>query len=44
MNALIQGLTALRLHGMAHCAQDLLSARTIPNITHALQQPKMLII
>jgi len=38
MNALIQQLTALRLHGMAHCAQDLLAAKTAPNITTALKQ------
>jgi hypothetical protein len=27
MNILIQQLTALRLHGMASCAQELLAAR-----------------
>jgi DNA replication protein DnaC len=38
MNALIEQLTALRLHGMAGCAQDLLSARTPPNLITALKQ------
>jgi len=38
MNALIEQLTALRLHGMAGCAQDLLTARTPPNLTPALKQ------
>jgi len=30
MNALIEQLAALRLHGMAGCAQDLLAVRTPP--------------
>ncbi len=38
MNALIKQLTTLRLHGMAGCAQDLLTARTPPNLTTALKQ------
>jgi len=38
MNALIEQLAALRLHGMAGCAQDLLTARTPPNLTTALKQ------
>ena len=38
MNALIEQLTALRLHGMAGCAQDLLAARTPPNLITALKQ------
>jgi len=38
MNALIEGLTTLRLHGMAGCAQDLLASRTPPNLTTALKQ------
>jgi len=38
MNALIEQLTALRLHGMAGCAQDLLAARTPPNLTTVLKQ------
>ena len=33
MNALIEGLKALRLRGMAGCAQDLLASRTPPNLT-----------
>ena len=38
MNALIEQLTALRLHGMAGCAQDLLATRTPPNLITALKQ------
>jgi len=38
MNALIEQLVALRLHGMAQSAQDLLSARTPPNLVTALKQ------
>lgn len=41
MNILIQQLTALRLHGMASCAQELLAARptqTNPNLTTVLKQ------
>src|SRR5690606_4686815 len=38
MNALIDQLTALRLHGMAACAQDLLSARKPPSLTTAIKQ------
>ena len=38
MNALIDGLKALRLHGMAGCAHDLLASRTPPNLTTALRQ------
>ena len=38
MNALIEGLKALRLHGMAGCAQDLLASRTPPNLTTVLKQ------
>jgi DNA replication protein DnaC len=37
MNALIDQLAALRLHGMAACAQDLLAARTPPSLTTALK-------
>jgi DNA replication protein DnaC len=37
MNALIDQLTALRLHGMAASAQDLLTARTTPSLTTALK-------
>ena len=37
MNALIDQLAALRLHGMAACAQDLLTARTPPSLTTALK-------
>ena len=38
MNALIEGLKALRLHGMAGCAHDLLASRTPPNLTTVLKQ------
>lgn len=38
MNALIEQLTALRLHGMAQSAQDLLAARKPPSLTTALKQ------
>ena len=38
MNALIDQLRSLRLHGMASCAQDLLSARTPPSLSTALKQ------
>ena len=38
MNALIEGLKALRLHGMASCAHDLLASRTPPNLTTVLKQ------
>jgi len=37
MNALIDQFAALRLHGMAACARDLLSARTPPSLTTALK-------
>lgn len=38
MNALIDQLTALRLHGMAACARDLLCARKPPDLTTAIKQ------
>ena len=38
MNALIEQLATLRLHGMAGCAHDLLTARTPPSLTTALRQ------
>lgn len=38
MNALIDQLTALRLHGMATCAQGLLASRKPPSLTPALRQ------
>ncbi len=38
MNALIDGLKALRLHGMAQSAQDLLSKSAPPSLTTALKQ------
>ena len=38
MNALIEGLKALRLHGMASCAHDLGASRTPPNLTTVLKQ------
>ncbi len=38
MNALIEQLTALRLHGMATCAQDLLASRKPPSLTTAIKQ------
>lgn len=38
MNALIEQLTALRLHGMAQSAQELLATRTQPNLTTILKQ------
>ena len=38
MNDLIDQLTALRLHGMAACAHDLLSARKPPSLTIAIKQ------
>lgn len=38
MNALIDQLTALRLHGMATCAQDLLAARKPLNLISAIKQ------
>jgi len=38
MNALIEQLAALRLHGMANCAQDLLTTRTQLSLTTALKQ------
>jgi len=38
MNALVEGLVTLRLHGMAGCAQDLLSVRTPPSLTTTLRQ------
>src|SRR5690606_22785719 len=38
MNALIDQLTVLRLHGMAACAHDLLSARKPPSLTTAIKQ------
>lgn len=38
MNTLIDQLTALRLHGMATCVQDLLAARKPPELTTAIKQ------
>ena len=38
MNALIEQLTTLRLHGMATCAQDLLASRKPPSLTTAIKQ------
>lgn len=38
MNALIDGLKTLRLHGMAQCAQDLLIKRNPPSLTTAIKQ------
>ena len=38
MNALVDQFIALRLHGMAQAAQDLLGTRTPPNIRTALRQ------
>jgi len=38
MNALVDGLVTLRLHGMAGCAHDLLAARTPLSLTTALKQ------
>ncbi len=38
MNVLIEQLAALRLHGMAQTAHDLLTARTPPSLTTALKQ------
>jgi len=38
MNALVEGLVTLRLHGMAGCAQDLLSVRTPPSLSTTLKQ------
>jgi len=38
MNALIEQLKVLRLHGMAQTAQDLLARRTPPSLTTALGQ------
>ena len=38
MNALVEQLKALRLHGMAQTAQDLLARRTQPSLTTALGQ------
>ena len=38
MNDLIDQLTALRLHGMAACAHDLLSARKPLSLTIAIKQ------
>jgi len=38
MNVLIEQLKALRLHGMAQTAQDLLARRTQPSLTTALGQ------
>lgn len=38
MNALIDGLKALCLHGMAQVAQDLLSKRNPPSLTTAIKQ------
>ncbi len=37
MNALVEGLSGLRLHGMATCVQDILAARTPPSLTTALK-------
>ena len=38
MNALVEQLAALRLHGMAACAQDLLAARKQPDLITAIRQ------
>lgn len=38
MNGLIDALTELRLHGMAHAAKDLLSAKAPPSLPEALRQ------
>ncbi len=38
MNALVEQLTALRLHGMAACAQDLLAARKPTDLITAIRQ------
>ncbi|MBV1865860.1 MAG: hypothetical protein KUG74_15695 [Rhodobacteraceae bacterium] len=38
MNALIDQLAALRLHGMAICAHDLLSALKPPSLTTAIKR------
>ncbi|WP_262689831.1 IS21-like element helper ATPase IstB [Kordiimonas aestuarii] len=38
MNALIEQLATLRLHGMAMCAQELLAARTPPNLITAIKR------
>jgi DNA replication protein DnaC len=38
MNALVDGLSSLRLHGMAACAQDMLASRTPPSLATALKQ------
>ena len=38
MNALIDHLTALRLHGMAACAHDFLRTRKPPSLTTAIKQ------
>ncbi len=38
MNALIEQLITLRLHGMAQSARELLAARTPPNLVTALKQ------
>ena len=38
MNNLIDQLTALRLHGMAACAHDLLRAGKPPDLTTAIKQ------
>jgi|GEM_PF-2938887 len=37
MNALIDRFAALRLHGMATSAEDMLAARTPPSLTTALK-------
>jgi DNA replication protein DnaC len=37
MNALLDGFSNLRLHGMSQSAQDLLGAKTPPNLTNALR-------
>lgn len=35
MNTLVEQLVALRLHGMAQSAQDLLAKRTPPSLSYA---------
>ena len=38
MNALVEQLTALKLHGMAQTITELLAAKKLPSLTAALQQ------
>ena len=38
MNALVDQLAGLRLHGMAACAQDLMAARKPPGLTTGIKQ------